>query len=269
MTAKVTILIPHYKTLELTKLCLRLLRKNTHPGLAKVVVIDNGSKDESTEYLRGLKWITLIEREPMVGQNVSHAHSAALDLALKEVDTPYVLSIHTDTLVKRADWLPFLLSYIEDKNNIAGVGSWKVEQKNIWQKLFKVIERAWQKFYFRITGKKEKNLEGIGKNFYYLRSHCALYRTSLLKEHQLSFGAEGDAAGKVLHRELVAKGYQMKFLASEELLPYLDHINHATMVLNPELGLKTRRVQQGLARLAKRLGNVDMQAILQDDNLDR
>ena len=102
MHSKVTILIPNYKTLELTQLCLRLLRKYTDHNLAKIVVIDNDSKDASLDYLRGLSWIQLIERKAIPGQAATSAHSEALDLALKEVTTPYVLSIHTPVLSD--DW---------------------------------------------------------------------------------------------------------------------------------------------------------------------
>ena len=57
-----TVLLPNYKTPELTKLCLRSLRKYTDCSRIKVVAIDNASNDESLVYLRGLSWITLIER---------------------------------------------------------------------------------------------------------------------------------------------------------------------------------------------------------------
>src|SRR5262249_48137555 len=118
---QVTILIPHYKTLALTKLCLRLIRKFTDPVQAKVIVIDNQSEDISTEYLRSLSWITLIERKAMPDEGAITAHSKALDLGLKQVETPYVLSFHTDTLVKNSNWLPFLLSHMQKSSNIAGV----------------------------------------------------------------------------------------------------------------------------------------------------
>ena len=51
MTEKrVTILVPNYKTLLITQICLRLLRKHTDPNIADVIVIDNDSQDTSTEY---------------------------------------------------------------------------------------------------------------------------------------------------------------------------------------------------------------------------
>ena len=93
----VTILIPNYKTPDLTKLCLRLIRRFTDLRLAKVLVIDNDSKDASLDYLRTLKWIELLERPAVAGESGAMAHSRALDLALARVKTPYVLSIHTDT----------------------------------------------------------------------------------------------------------------------------------------------------------------------------
>ena len=104
----VTILVPNYKTLELTKLCLRLLRKYTDSNKAHVIVIDNDSRDDSTEYLRSLSWIEFLERKNIPGDPAPVSHGLALDLALAKVTTPYVLSVHTDTLVKRADWLDFL-----------------------------------------------------------------------------------------------------------------------------------------------------------------
>lgn len=265
---KVTILIPHYKTLELTKLCLRLIRKHTDAQLAKVIVIDNGSQDESTRYLRTLKWIELIERQPVSGETPVQSHSRALDLALERVETPYVLSIHTDTLVRNHQWLPFLLSHIEHDTTVAGVGSWKLEAKPAWKKTLKSIEHFIQKLYYSFTGKKNHALEGLDHNHYYLRSHCALYRTDLLRKHEIYF-SDGDAvAGKVMHRKLVSHGYKMLFLSSEVLLNYMDHINHATTVLNPELSRRARSVIKGIRRIQKSLDSFNASAILKDSSLD-
>lgn len=54
-TPEVTVIIANYKTPELTRLCLRLLRMHTAPERYKVIVVDNDSQDESLEYLRGLR----------------------------------------------------------------------------------------------------------------------------------------------------------------------------------------------------------------------
>jgi GT2 family glycosyltransferase len=263
----VTILVPNYKTLELTKLCLRLLRKYTDTNKARVIVIDNDSQDASLDYLRTVSWIELIERKSVPGESPVKSHSSALDEALLRVTTPYVLSIHTDTLVKRADWLEFLIAEIEQDPNIAGVGSWKLEAKPFWKNCLKAIERQGQLLFYRLIGKKQHSLEGVGKNYYYLRSHCALYRTDLLRQHDLHF-ADGDlVAGKYMHEQLVRHGYQMRFLPSDVLIHYLDHINHATTILNPALS-RQKNNDKRLQLVKRNLASMNAEMILQDASLD-
>jgi len=264
----VTILVPNYKTLELTTLCLRLLRKYTDMNKAIVMVIDNDSQDASLDYLRRLPWITLIERPAVPGEGGVQAHSQALDLALKHVTTPYVLSIHTDTLVKHPQWLDFLVQHLENDPMIAGVGSWKLECKPWWRHCLKQAERYLQLAYYWITAKKHHPLEGVGKNYYYLRSHCALYRTHLLHQMGLHFSDGDMVAGKAMHQALVKAGYRMEFLPSDRLIPYLDHVNHATTVLNPSLSTRKKSVDKGLRRIQKSLRHVNADVILQDESLD-
>lgn len=265
----VTILVPNYKTLELTKLCLRLLRKHSDPNIIKVIVIDNDSQDASLDYLRTVSWIDLIERKAISGEAPVQSHSRALDLALAKVTTPYVLSIHTDTLVKRDDWLDYLLAKIENKPKVAGVGSWKLECKPMWQLWLKSVEGYLQQFYYKLIGKTKHGLQGVGENFFYLRSHCAMYRTELLKKLNLGFSSGDMVAGKAMHKGLEDAGYEMIFLPPENLIRYLEHINHATVVLNPELSSRQKTVTKGLHRIKKTLVNLDANKILQDASLDK
>lgn len=265
---KVTILIPNYKTPELTKLCLRLLRKYTDPKLAHCIVIDNDSQDASVEYLKNLTWVEFIPRAAIAGEGVLMSHARALDLGLERVTTPYVLSIHTDTLVKDPEWLPFLLSKIENQAEIAGVGSWKLESKPLLRRWLKFLEKNLQRHYYQLIGQSNHALEGTGKNYYYLRSHCALYRTDLIRQIKTNFGDGNDTAGKVMHQKLVSQGYKMLFLPSEILGQYLDHINHATMVLNPELGARKTTITKGHRRLEKRWREINAEKILRDTALD-
>lgn len=266
---QVTILVPNYKTLTLTKLCMRLLRKYTKANLAHVIVIDNDSQDDSLEYLRTLKWIELIERKAIPGESAVQGHARALDDALLRVKTPYVLSIHTDTLVKRADWLEFLLDHFKKNPKLAGIGSWKLESKTWLQRALKRIERTIQLAAYRLTGNTQHVLEGVGKNYYYLRSHCAMYRMDLLRELDLHFGDGDMVAGKEMHKRLVEAGYDMQFLPSEILIAYLDHINHATTVLNPHLSTRQKSVDKGLRRIQRNLDRMQADAILKDELLDQ
>ncbi len=266
--ALVSILLPNYRTLLLTKLCLRLIRQFTDPSLIRVIVIDNDSADESLSYLKTLTWIHLLERPAIPGESVALSHSRALDLGLSLVTTPYVLSLHTDSFVKQVGWLAFLLSHIEVNPRCAGVGSWKLEKKSWFKKTLKKLEFIGQWCLLKATGSKQHQWEGVDHNHYYLRSHCALYRTDLLKQHHLTFSLEDQVAGKAMHRRLIELGFEMKFLTTDALLPYLDHINHATMILNPTLGARTKTVHAGLKKISRQLAEVNCQQILADEALD-
>jgi GT2 family glycosyltransferase len=268
---QVTILIPNYKTPELTKICCRLIRKYTPQSLYRVIAIDNasGEGEESLEYLRSLSWITLLERDISDDPRPGLSHSRALDLAVSQTATPYVLSIHTDTFTHHPEWLQYLIQEIEKSDQIGGVGSWKLEYKPFFKRLAKKIEYAFQSTIYPLIGKGEGHLAGKGKNYYYLRSHCALYRTDLIKQYGLSFAEGADTAGKVLHKRLEDNGHKMVFLPSESLVKYVYHANHATMVLNPELGSGKKSVSSGTKRIQKVLDNVNYKAILADDSLDQ
>jgi glycosyltransferase involved in cell wall biosynthesis len=268
MHPKVTILVPNYKTLVLTKLCLRLLRKYTLSNMAHVIVIDNASNDNSLAYLRSLSWIELIERTPIPNEGAISAHSRALDLGFSRVTTPYILSIHTDTLVKHPDWLNFLIAQIEYDETIAGVGSWKLEVKPAWRHGLKHIERMLQLALYQLSGKSRHGIEGVGRNYFYLRSHCAMYRVDLLKQYQLHFSDGDMVAGKFMHKKLLEEGYKMIFLPSDRLIHYVEHINHATTVLNPELSTRASSVHKGIKRIEQSLLRFHADKVLQDESLD-
>lgn len=269
-TAEVTILVPNYRTPRITTLCLRMLRKYTDPGRVHVIAIDNdsGESDESLQYLRSLKWIELIERKAVPGESPGAAHVGALDMAMEKVTTPYVLSIHTDTFVLRDDWLDYLLGHIRSNDNVAGVGSWKLEVKPGWKIVLKKVEFAIQSIIYPFIG-KELITEGKGKHFHYLRSHLALYRTDLLKKYGVSFGAGEETAGKVLHKTLEDNGHEMVFIPSVDLIRYAVHLNHATMILNPELGSREKTVRKGARKIQAMLKKMSADDILADSRLDQ
>ena len=257
--AEVTILIPNYKTPEMTRLCLRLLRRHTDLERVQVVVIDNGSGDASLDYLRGVNWIRLIERPEAAKEKGPEMHARALDLALKEVTTPYVLVMHTDTLICNDGWLDFLLGKISGDETVAGVVSWKLEEP---PSAFKQFGKKIESLLRRLLGKKTKVEER------YLRSHCALYRTELIRKRTNGF-FDGDTAGHSLHRMLVQQGYKMRFLESQELGRYLRHLNHATMILNPQPGDRKTSKPSARRRLQRQLDELDYRNVLADSTLDR
>jgi hypothetical protein len=268
-TPRVSILIPHFRTLELTQFCLRSLRKYTDLSYVQVIVIDNDSQDASTEYLRSLSWITLIEREPVPNERGVAAHARALDLGLSQVKAPFVLSIHTDTIVTSPAWLDFLLQRIEADERIAGVGSWKLEFKPWYKRFAKRLESIWLTLRAKLFQRFQKRgAHKTNNHYYYLRSHCALYRTDLLRRFDLHFDDENDTAGKVMHRKLIEQGFIMEFIDTHDLASYLRHLNHATMILNPEIAGRKTGTESERRRLRRELERLKFMEILQDKSLD-
>jgi hypothetical protein len=265
----VTILLPHYKTPELAKLCLRSLKMHTDLSKIKVLAIDNNSGGESLDYLRSVKWISLIERKDITGEEPAAMHAKALDIGMQSVVTPYVLSIHTDTIVTDDSWLNFLIDKIEQSDKIAGVGSWKLEYVSPLKRLGKAVEESFQKWiWFPLTGKRS-GIIGTGNNFYYLRSHCAMYRTELIKKYAMGFFDEAQTAGKVIHRKLVENGFQMIFIRPDELSRYMKHLNHATMILNPAIAGKKTGGKKAYDRIMRELKSIQYDKILNDNSLDQ
>ena len=259
-TKQVTIIVPNYKTYQLTKVCLRLLRKNTDLNHADVIVVDNNSNDESSKYLKSLKWIKFIHRDGIPNEGGPMSHARALDLALNKIKSPYVIVIHTDTFMIHPNWLNILMQHFDDPA-VAGVGSWKLEHKNIFQRLGKHIE-----YLFKKLQKNKTNNQRFNKDYHYLRSHCAIYKTDLIKKVNSSFSDQNESAGKVLHKKLIHAGYKMIFLESNFLNKYVNHINHATQAINDEFGI--RSANKVIKNYFGYMNRNEIKEILKDDTLD-
>lgn len=253
-----TIIIANYRTVDLTKLCLRSLRRHTNLERVRVIVVDNDSRDASTEYLRSVEWIRLIERKPLSGETGPEMHARALDLALAEVDTPYFMVMHTDTIVINDLWLDFLINRLIASPKIAGVGSWKLEVESRWKHTGKALETLLR----RLLGRKSR------KEVRYLRSHCAMYRTDLVREVGQGF-CDGGTAGKSLHLALVNAGYDMRFIEAALLMKFIQHLNHATMILNPSPNDRKTSKPAARQRVERELEALRFREILSDDELDR
>lgn len=122
-----SIVIVNYKTPEITKICLDLLHQHVG-GIVPIWVVDNYSADESTEYLRTLDWINLIERTVSEPEQGHIAHGKALDMVLERIESDYLLLMHTDTFIFDKNVFPMMLNKCMKNPNIVAVGC--VEQLN-------------------------------------------------------------------------------------------------------------------------------------------
>lgn len=267
IAGKATICIVNYKTLELTKCCLRSIRKFTKYPY-EVIVVDNDSNDESLDYLKSLGWIRLIERNTKGDLEGGYSHAAALDLGLVSCNTEFFISMHSDTLVQKQNWLTDLIGYFDNDKNISCVGSGKIELTPRWQILLKKATD--------IRTFKRKLLQEpdpVGKHRYYNRTICCLYRTDILNREKLSFLMDRDkglTSGKKLYFELLERGYKTIELSPSLMGRYVAHLAHATQVINQgEFTLRKKTIRKCNRLIDKIMSSAEFRSILTDDSLDK
>ena len=253
----VSIIIPHYQTESLAKLCLRSIRRYTTRTPYEVIVVDNKSSDGgSLEYLRSVKWIRLIERTDDVSNLPGNAHKEALDAGIEASCGKYLLSFHTDTIPIAEGWLAWLVGKMEADPRIAAAGTYKLEHKKLLKRLEHWFKAKMQR------GDVPREDKPV------IRSHCALYRRGVMEELGLNFINEGTVTGQGVHWAIEDGGYEAKMLSVSEMLRYVVHLNHGTMVLLPELGARRRTIRKGHSRIDRFLNRGEVREILQDESLD-
>jgi glycosyltransferase involved in cell wall biosynthesis len=264
MNPLVSIIVPHYQTAELAKLCLRSIRKFTTDIEHEVIVVDNASKDgTSLDYLRSVDWIRLIERTGNIPTG-SDAHRSAVEIGFEAARAPFILTIHTDTIPIRSDWLNYHLDPMLVDNHIAAIGTDKLVLRSQLQEWLRFAEDTvmwWKRFRpVRVINKKP-----------YIRSHCALYRRSALDEHSIRYNDHPDlTAGQGVQRDMASCGHECRLLDPRDVIQRVAHLNHATELLLPEFhaGRKLVYLWRGQYRIAKFFERKETRAILADASLD-
>lgn len=264
MQPLVSIIVPHYQTAELAKLCLRSIRRFTTDIAYEVIVIDNASKDQaSLEYLRGLDWIRLIERPAPVPTG-SDAHRSAVEIGIDAAVAPYILTIHTDTIPIREDWLHYHLDPMLANERMGVIGTDKLVLRSKMQEWLRTLEDS------AMWWKRLRPIRQMNKRPY-IRSHCALYRRSILDAHGIRYNDVPNlTAGMGVHRELERLGYECRFLDPRDVIKRVAHLNHATELMLPELqqNAKLMHLWRGHYRIARFFQRSDIKAILADESLD-
>ncbi len=227
--AKFSILLVNYKTPQMTPICLDLLRQAISQIDAEVWVVDNDSKDASTEYLRTLDWINLLERQPEKPETGDFAHGLALDLALGQIKTNYLFVMHTDTMVYDAGIFGRMLAFCDAEDGVAAVGC--VDQ--VYRGRLRTAWRVCRRF-LKHHARRARIALGVGsrppKGYIenYLKSFFAVWNVNIMKRHGLTFALDGKTPGYAAQDRLIALGYQVKTLPASAVFRYLDHMQGGT-----------------------------------------
>lgn len=251
-TPNFSIALVNYKTPEVTAICLELLKKAINVLKVPVYVVDNDSNDESLAHLKSLDWIHLIERKASAPEVGFMAHGRALDLALEQVKTDYLLIMHTDTLIYKPAIIDILLEKISANDFIAAVGCLEQVNRPIYATVWRVLLRS-IKYYTR----KVKVVFGIKTReprlFYevYLKSFCTIWNAKIIKENAMSFAMVERIPGYEMQDLLPKLGYEFIAIPPVQMFIYLDHIEAGTVSMVSALGKNHKRVKNYQAILKK------------------
>ena len=221
--ADVTVLVPHFQTLEAIRLCLRSIRRYSATA-PRVLVLDNGSADASLDYLRGLRWITCVDTG--VPNADPNAHAAALNVGAARVDTPYFLVMHSDTYVHRPGWLQMLLDACR-RGDYGAVGS--------RHQTIRAYGLAWLAALAARSAPLLQRWAGRSTSggTPWLRSCLTLYRTDAYRAAGASFARIGkEDVTHPANAQLVASGARVLGLPDRAVGYYVFHKGDTTRIAN-------------------------------------
>lgn len=113
LAGEVTIVTVNWNSSEHLRVFLRVVTRRTPSG-TQVIVVDNGSRDDSREVLAHYPRV----RSLLLPINLGH--SMALDIGFLCAKTEYVVALDVDAFPLRDDWLEQLIAPLSSGKQIAG-----------------------------------------------------------------------------------------------------------------------------------------------------
>jgi hypothetical protein len=249
---RISVCIPHWQVRDMLSICLRSIRKHSRKYDLEVIVVDNGSRDDSLDYLRSLSWIRLIERPEEGVSNWPANVFTAWDLGARVARGEFFVTMHSDVFVKQDDWLDPFLREMSVSPRVAGSGAWKLALESplyAWQKRVVGSSLAQVK---RLFGRRARSSFREG---HYPRDYCAMYRTSVLAAGNLTFCPGDDliTGGYSIARQLWGRGYETRMIPVWEVARRIVHVAHGTAAVSGAKPLHHRDAQHRAQQRARAL----------------
>ena len=225
---KITVCIPHWQVLDYARICLRSIRKHSRKYDLEVIVVDNGSKDSSLDYLRSLDWIRLIERPNESRANWPHNCFSALDVGAQQGTGEFLVTMHTDVFVNSDCWLDPFLEEMANSDSIGAAGAWKLDLAHplyLWQK--RILGATAYRFK-RLLGRPARAVQKDSVKF--PRDYCAMYRRVPLIRNEMTFTRQidGIGGGYGIARQIWDAGFSMGMFPVSEMAQHIVHVAHGT-----------------------------------------
>ena len=250
-----SVVLVNYKTPEITRIALELLKQASAQCRFVTWVVDNDSADESTEYLRSLDWINLVERKPEPGEAGFRAHGRALDMVLERATTDYLFLLHTDTFIHDPAIFELMLNECRTDEKLIAAGC--VDQ--IYRGRFRIVWRLVTR-YLKYHSRRLKTALGLKSRLprpyteKHVKSFCSLWNIKTIKQHGWTFAMDGKIPSYAIQDKLGEYGYAMAYIPARTMFRYLDHIEAGTVAATGGYHGGHRRTKKYLSSLAKYFG---------------
>lgn len=163
---RVSIIILCWNKSRYTKACIKSIRQHTNSGEYRLVLVDNGSTDDTAEFLGK----SLLEDDVLIRVPENIGFAKGNNLALKHADDPYVLFLNNDTQVQDTGWLRAMVA---------------VMSKESYDLLSPLAARCWL-HEVRDTNKKiycfEKEIDDPMHPLGYAEGWCLMVKQAALKK---------------------------------------------------------------------------------------
>jgi GT2 family glycosyltransferase len=107
----VSIITRVFNNSQMTKECIESVRKNTVGVRYEHIVVNNGSADETSEYLRTVEGIILVDNDKNLGC------AAGLNSGIAKASGKYICNLDNDVIVSQ-NWLKPMLEIAESRHEI-------------------------------------------------------------------------------------------------------------------------------------------------------
>jgi len=216
---KYSLIVPYFKTPEITRLCLYSIFKFAR-GNPEVVLIDNAPDSPESRMLAEFPKITIISNGTQAPG--SRAHYGALDLGLARASHDLIGLIHSDTIFLKDGWDLECFSRVE-KLDLAALGTFEREA-NPFRPLRKRLKDAWRHWrHQRWPAAQEKRK---------LMTHFVLTRKSTLARTGIVFLRD---AGSLNPSHFAGAARPVEVLSLTEISRFLWHTSNITSLLTGQM----------------------------------
>ena len=126
--SKVTIIIPNYNGIKFLGDCIESLRYQTYQNF-DILIVDNGSKDESVEYLMELESYESNLNIKVISLDENLGFAGGVNVGLAACDSKYVILLNNDTEVF-PDYVEMLVNAIEKSEKIFAINPLMINANN-------------------------------------------------------------------------------------------------------------------------------------------